>query len=88
MPEYEQAMHTRHVWIEPLFAEAKSWHGLRRFRLRGLETVNSEALLVVSGQKLAGGNGLGTPLGASKSLHGPYQSPDHAWLGQPHPRLR
>jgi hypothetical protein len=27
------------VWVEPLFTEAKDWHGLRRFRLRGLERV-------------------------------------------------
>jgi hypothetical protein len=35
-----------------LFAEAKAWHGLRRFRLRGLEQVNSEALLIAGGQNL------------------------------------
>jgi hypothetical protein len=40
------------VWVEPLFAEAKDWHGLRRFRLRGLEKVNREALLVAAGQNL------------------------------------
>ena len=33
-----------------MFAEAKDWHGLRRFRLRGLEKVNVEALLIASGQ--------------------------------------
>ena len=38
--------------MEPLFAEAKAWHGLRRFRLRGLEKVNSEALLIAVGQHL------------------------------------
>jgi hypothetical protein len=27
-----------------LFAEAKDWHGMRRFRLRRLEKVNIEAL--------------------------------------------
>ena len=36
----------------PLFAEAKAWHGLRRFRLRGLPKVNGEALLVAAGQNL------------------------------------
>jgi hypothetical protein len=36
--------------VEPLFAEAKDWHGMRRFRLRGLEKVNIEALLIASGQ--------------------------------------
>jgi hypothetical protein len=35
-----------------LFAEAKDWHGMRRFRLRGLEKVNIEALLVASGQNV------------------------------------
>ncbi len=32
-------------WVEPLFGEAKDWHGMRRFRLRMLEKVNAEALL-------------------------------------------
>src|SRR3989441_9371204 len=29
------AISKRKVWVEPLFAEAKTLHGLRRFRLRG-----------------------------------------------------
>jgi hypothetical protein len=45
-------MRKRRVWVEPLFAEAKDWHGLRRFRLRGLEKVNMEALLIAAGQNL------------------------------------
>jgi hypothetical protein len=49
---YAKAMRKRQVWVEPLFAEAKSWHGLRRFRLRGLERVNGEALLIAAGQNL------------------------------------
>jgi transposase len=49
---YAKAMRKRQVWVEPLFAEAKAWHGLRRFRLRGLEQVNSEALLIAAGQNL------------------------------------
>ena len=49
---YAKAMRKRQVWVEPLFAEAKDWHGLRRFRLRGLENVNGEALLVAAGQNL------------------------------------
>jgi hypothetical protein len=40
------------VWVEPLFAEAKEWHGLRRFRLRHLWRVNCEALLTAAGQNL------------------------------------
>jgi transposase len=49
---YQKAMRKRSVWVEPLFAEAKEWHGLRRFRLRGLVNVNIEALLVATGQNL------------------------------------
>ena len=30
---YQKAMRKRKVWVEPLFAEAKEWHGLRRLRL-------------------------------------------------------
>jgi len=50
--EFAKAMRKRQVWVEPLFAEAKDWHGLRRFRLRGLEKVNGEALLIAAGQNL------------------------------------
>ena len=49
---FAKAMRKRQVWVEPLFAEAKDWHGLRRFRLRGLEKVNGEALLIAAGQNL------------------------------------
>jgi hypothetical protein len=49
---YAKAMRKRQVWVEPLFAEAKDWHGLRRVRLRGLEQVNGEALLIAAGQNL------------------------------------
>jgi transposase len=49
---YEKALRKRHGWVEPLFAEAKQWHGLGRFRLRGLVNVNIEALLVATGQNL------------------------------------
>jgi transposase len=49
---YAKAMRKRQVWVEPLFAEAKDWHGLRRFRLRGLQKVNGEALLIAAGQNL------------------------------------
>ena len=49
---YAKAMRKRRVWVEPLFAEAKAWHGLRRFRLRGLTKVNAEALLIAAGQNL------------------------------------
>jgi hypothetical protein len=49
---YLKAMRKRSVWVEPLFAEAKDWHGLRRFRLRQLERVNIEALVTATGQNL------------------------------------
>ena len=45
-------MNKRKVWVEPLFAEAKDWHGLRRFRLRLLWRVNCEALRIAAGQNL------------------------------------
>jgi transposase len=49
---YQKALRKRSVWVEPLFGEAKDWHGLRRFRLRGLWQVNVEALLTATGQNL------------------------------------
>ncbi len=49
---YEKAMRKRQVWVEPLFGEAKQWHGLARFRLRRLRRVNAEALLIATGQNL------------------------------------
>jgi len=49
---YAKAMRKRKVWVEPLFAEAKEWHGLRRFRLRGSEKVNIQAQLIATGQNL------------------------------------
>jgi hypothetical protein len=49
---YEKALRKRSVWVEPLFAEAKDWHGMRRFRLRRLEKVNIEALLIATGQNV------------------------------------
>jgi transposase len=49
---YEKALRKRRVWVEPLFGEAKDWHGMRRFRLRRLEKVNIEALLTATGQNV------------------------------------
>jgi Transposase DDE domain len=49
---YRKALRKRAVWPEPLFAEAKEWHGFGRFRLRGLEKVNTEALMIASGQNV------------------------------------
>ncbi len=50
--EYKKAMRKRKVWIEPLFGEAKQWHGMRQFRLRGLQKVNMEGLFIAAGQNL------------------------------------
>jgi hypothetical protein len=49
---YRKALRKRAVWVEPLFGEAKEWHGSRRFRLRGLEKVNAEAIMRASGQNV------------------------------------
>jgi hypothetical protein len=49
---YQKALRKRQVWVELLFAEAMPRLGLRRFRLRGLEKVNGEALLIAAGQNL------------------------------------
>jgi hypothetical protein len=49
---YQKALRKRQVWVEPLFGEAKDWHQLRRFRLRGLANVNMVGLLVAAGQNL------------------------------------
>jgi transposase len=49
---YQKAMRKRQVWVEPLFAEGTAWHGLRRFRLRGLVNITSEGLLIAAGQNL------------------------------------
>ncbi len=49
---YKKAINKRKVWVEPLFAEGKDWHGMRRFRLRLLWRVNIEALMRAAGQNL------------------------------------
>jgi transposase len=49
---YQKAMRKRKVWVEPLFAEAKEWHGLRRLRWRGLANANIQGLLIAAGQNL------------------------------------
>ncbi len=49
---YMRAIRKRQVWVEPLFAEAKTLHGLRRFHLRGIEKVNIEDLMIAAGQNL------------------------------------
>ena len=49
---YEKALRKRKVWVEPLFGEAKEWHGMRRFRLRRLWRVNIEAMVIAAGQNI------------------------------------
>jgi Transposase DDE domain len=49
---YQKALNKRKVWVEPLFAEGKQWHGMGRFRLRRLWRVNCEALVIATGQNL------------------------------------
>jgi transposase len=49
---YKKAYRKRTVWVEPLFADGKDWHGMRRFRLRRLWRVNCEALMRAAGQNL------------------------------------
>jgi hypothetical protein len=49
---YEKALRKRRVWVEPMFGEAKEWHGMRRFRLRTLRRVNVEALVIAAGQNI------------------------------------
>jgi transposase len=49
---YQKAMRKRSVWVEPLFAEGKDWHGMRRYRLRRLWRVNCEAFVRATGQNL------------------------------------
>ena len=51
---YRKALRKRQVWVEPLFGEAKDWHGSRRFRLRRSEKVNAAALLIAAGQNIKG----------------------------------
>jgi len=49
---YEKALRKRRVWVEPMFAEAKEWHGMRRFRLRRLWRANAEAMVIAAGQNV------------------------------------
>jgi hypothetical protein len=49
---YQKGMRKRQVRVEPLFAEAKAWHGLHRLRLRGLQNANIQGLLIAAGQNV------------------------------------
>ena len=74
---YQKALRKRKVWIEPLFAEAKEWHGMRKFRSRRLKKVNIEALMVAAGQNIK------RLVGASR--RGPRSLPQAAALHFPEP---
>jgi hypothetical protein len=84
---YKRAMRKRKVWVEPLFAEGKAWHGLRGFRSRGLEYVNIEGFLITMGQNLqrflaAKGGGGVMPL-----LREPRRPSEAVRIAGRHPRL-
>ena len=49
---HSAAWHKRGMWVEPLFGEAKEFHRLSRFRLRGLKKVNIERMMIAVGQNL------------------------------------
>src|SRR5262249_2203848 len=68
-----------------LFAEAKEWHGLRRFRLRRFWRVNCEALLTATGQnlkRLLSGRGWGRrPCPVEPQWRSPGRRPKwHVWV--------
>jgi hypothetical protein len=71
-----KAICKRQVWVAPLFVEAKEWHGLRRLRLRGLESANIQGLLIAAGQNLKrllaqpGGDAVMPPCGSPVALPG------------------
>ncbi len=71
---YKKALRKRQVWVEPLFAEGKDWHGMRRFRLRRLWRVNSEALMIATGlnlKRLLKKRGWGRRPCPAEALHAP-----------------
>lgn len=72
---YEKAIRKRKVWVEPMFAEAKQWHGMARMRLRMLQRVNAEVLVCAAGQNIK-------QLLAAKS-RGPKKSAQAAALRPP-----
>ena len=89
---YATAMRKRRVWVEPLFAEAKDWHGLRRFRLRGCkgEQRGTDSWPLPEPEALARREGLGpaprpllAALWPARKPHGRWQpSLDDHWRGK------
>ena len=93
---YRKAIRKRKVWIEPLFAEGKLWHGMRRFRTRTLEKVNAEALMTAAGQntkRLLALGGRGPRRPAQAAALRPPERPSHrrdlrGWKGRRPKRAR
>jgi len=84
---YKKALRKRQVWVEPLFAEGKDWHGMRRFRLRRLWRVNCEGLMRAAGQnlkRLLTKRGWGRRPCPAEALHAPlfafFLGVDSYWL--------
>ena len=82
LPAYQRALRKRKEWLEPLFGEAKVFHGLRRFRLRGLHKANygridggggSEPEATAASLGREGGAGAGFPRSSAQfTLHPTY----------------
>ena len=83
---YQKAMRKRQVWVEPLFAEAKDWHGLRRLpapRPAEREHPGAADRGRPEPEALAGRDRLGT---APRPLREPRGPPEGATSGsQPSP---
>jgi transposase len=80
---FKKALRKRKVWIEPLFAEAKQWHGLAKFRLRRLWRVNIQTLMIAAGQNLKrylAARGWGRRHGPTGGLWASFQ-PDRTGCG-------
>lgn len=79
-----KAMRKRKLWTEPLFAGAKLWHGLRRFRLRRLWRVNIEALMIAAAQnlkRLLSWRGYSTKPASGMAVPAPFMGKSPSLLG-------
>ena len=74
------------MWVEPVFAEANEWHGLRRLRLRALLNTNIQELLIGAGQNLkrfqaaTGWGRRNASCGSLVSLRGSATAPSRLWV--------
>lgn len=73
-------MGKRKVWIEPLFSEAKDWHGVCLFHEQGPDNVNIEGLLVAAVQNLK--------RFLSTTGWGRHHAPSRSLMARPMPPLR